>query len=298
MSPEKTAGSTPTLNVIGCGRAGGSLVRLWLEAGAVRVGAVLNRSRASSDRAVADMGDGCAADALAAMPPAEFWLIGTGDDQIASVARELADSGKAFHGALVFHLAGRFGLEALAPLQGTDALLAALHPVRSLTHARLTIAEFEGTACVAEGRDEALVRLEPLVTSIAGSWLPVSDVDRGLYHAAVSIISNVTKAVSWKAQNWLTHAGLPDTTAAAVTHKLLASTVEDLFRSGARQSITGPVVRGDTRTIEAHLDALRRSYPADIDVYRVLARTVLELAQERGDLDAATLARFNALFRG
>ena len=150
----------PTLNVVGCGRAGCSLVRLWLEAGTVRIGAVLNRSRASSDRAVADIGDGCAADTLSAMPPADFWLIGTGDDQIASVARELADSGKAFRGALVFHLAGRFGLEALAPLQGTDALLAALHPVRSLTHARLTIAEFKGTACVAEGRDEALVRLD------------------------------------------------------------------------------------------------------------------------------------------
>jgi len=57
------------------------------------------------------------------------------------------------------------------------------------------------------------------------------------------------------------------------------------------------VVRGDTRTIEAHLAALRASYPADVDVYRVLARTVLELAQERGDLEPATLERFVALFR-
>ena len=49
---------------------------------------------------------------------------------------------------------------------------------------------------------------------------------------------------------------------------------------------------------EAHLDALRVSYSADIEVYRVLARTVLELAEERGDLDAATLARFDTLLRG
>jgi len=297
MTSNPNSALAPKLNVIGCGRAGGTLTRLWLEAGAVTAAAVLNRSRESSQRAVRNIGDGFAVDDVAAMPPADCWLIGTGDDQIASVARELAEAGVDLNGTLVFHLAGRFGLEVLSPLLETGALLAALHPVRSLTHARLTIAGFSGTACVAEGSAEALARLEPLVAAIGGSWLPVREIDRGLYHAAVSIVSNVTKGVTWKAQNWLTHAGLPDATATVVAHQLLASTVEDLFRSGARQSITGPVVRGDTRTIEAHLEALRESYPADIDVYRVLARTVLELAQERGDLDAATLARFDALLK-
>jgi predicted short-subunit dehydrogenase-like oxidoreductase (DUF2520 family) len=113
----------------------------------------------------------------------------------------------------------------------------------------------------------------------------------------VSIISNITKAVAWKAQNWLEKSGLEAETAAAVTHQLLHSTMEDLFRSGASQSITGPVVRGDTRTIEAHLSALKATYPDDVDVYRVLARTVLELAQVRGDLDQATLDKFKILFK-
>ena len=139
---------------------------------------------------------------------------------------------------------------------------------------------------------------EPLVTAIGGLWLPVSDIDRGLYHAAVSIVSNVTKGVAWKAQNWLNRAGLSDATATAVTHQLLASTVEDLFRSGAQQSITGPVVRGDTRTVEAHLEALRSAYPDDIDVYRILARTVLELAQERGGPRCGHVARFDTLLKG
>ena len=56
-----------------------------------------------------------------------------------------------------------------------------------------------------------------------------------------------------------------------------------------------PVVRVDTSTVESHLEAVRSNYPADVDVYRVLARTVLELAQERGDLDESTLKRFETL---
>ena len=286
------------INIIGCGRAAGSLARLWLQAGALRLGEVLNRDPLSARRAVAELGAGVAVASLDAMQPADFWLIGTGDDQVAGVASALAESGPAREGALVFHLAGRFGLDVLAPLVARGALLAALHPVRSLTRERLSLDDFAGTACVAEGSTEALARLQPLVVSIGGHWLPVSDIDRGLYHASVSIISNVTKAVAWKAQAWLEHAGLPADTAAAVSHQLLQSTMEDLFRSGARQSITGPVVRGDTRTVEAHLEALRTSHPGDVDVYRVLARTVLDLARERGDLDAATLQRFEALLGG
>ena len=296
MAPENFAKSAVRrLNIIGCGRAAGSLARLWLQADALSIRDVLNRSPSSSARAVRHIGAGRVAESIGAMQPADCWLIGTGDDQINDVATALAESRTDLSGALVFHLAGRFGLEVLAPLAGQGARLAALHPVRSLTSDRLSLEDFSGTACVAEGSEEALGRLEPLVNSIGGLWLPVHGIERGLYHAAVSIVSNVTKAVAWKAQNWLEHAGLPENTGAAVTHQLLGSTVEDLARSGARHSITGPVVRGDTRTIEAHLNALQTAYPNDVDVYRILALTVLELAQERGDLDAKTLRRFENL---
>jgi predicted short-subunit dehydrogenase-like oxidoreductase (DUF2520 family) len=286
------------INIIGCGRAAGSLARLWVQASAVSIGDVCNRSEASSLRAVQNIGQGNAVGCPSEMSPADYWLIGTSDAQIEPVARAIAKQMADSPGALVFHLAGRFGLDVLEPLSFDSNLLAALHPVRSLTDAQLLLADFQGTACVAEGSDVALAALQPLITSIGGKWLPVTAIDRGLYHASVSIISNITKAVAWKAQKWQRKAGLPEETATAVTHQLLQSTMVDLFRSGAKQSITGPVVRGDTSTIEAHIEAIRVNHPDDLDVYRILAYTVLELAQERGDLDEATLSCFEGLLRG
>ena len=286
------------INIIGCGRAAGSLARLWIQADAVSIGDVCNRSEASTVHAVQNIGEGNAVECTSELSPADYWLIGTTDAQIEPVARAIANQLEQSPGALVFHLAGRFGLDVLEPLNSDSTLLAALHPVRSLTDSRLSLTDFQGTACVAEGSAPALTALQPLVTSIGGNWLPVSAIDRGLYHASVSIISNITKAVAWKAQKWQRKAGLPEETAAAVTHQLLQSTMVDLFRSGAKQSITGPVVRGDTRTIEAHIEAIRANHPDDLDVYRILAYTVLELAQERGDLDEATLGRFETLLHG
>ena len=285
----------PRINIIGCGRAAGSLARLWTEAGSAGIGDVMNRTEASSREAVRKIGSGHVAGSISDMRPADYWLIGSNDDQIIHVANRLAEDMEKLSGSLVFHLAGRFGLEVLEPLARGNVLLAALHPVRSLTDTRIPLEAFKSTACVAEGTAEALAALKPLITGIGGNWLPVAAIDRGLYHASVSIISNITKAVAWKAQKWQVRAGLPEETAATVTHQLLQSTMEDLFRSGARQTITGPVVRGDTSTIAAHIEAVRSTHPEDVDVYRVLARTVLELAQERGDLDQSTLLRFENL---
>jgi len=287
-----------SINIIGCGRAAGTLARLWGQAARVRIGGILNRSGESTQNAVSRLGAGYAVPALQDFEFARFWLIGTSDEQIEPAANALSQAPVDLQGSVVFHLCGRHGTGILASLKSRGCRIAAIHPVRSLGHARLSLEDFAGTACVAEGDDDSLHAMKPLFMSIGGVWMPLRNIDRGLYHASVSIISNVTKAVAWKAQNWLVSAGLEQDMAAAVTHKLLSSTVEDVSRSGASQSITGPMVRGDTSTIEAHILALKAGHPADIDVYRVLARTILELARERGDLDAATLARFDALLTG
>lgn len=284
-----------TINIIGCGRAAGSLARLWRQSHCVHIGGIQNRSLASSQNAVAAVGAGLAIANREEFPPARYWLIGTSDDQIEVAAQALGTANPDLEGATVFHLCGRHSSSILSSLRTRKCLIAAVHPVRSLTHNKISLDEFAGTACVAEGSNESLDALHFLFQAIGGVWMPVRELDRGLYHAAVSIISNITKAVAWKAQNWLVDSGLDADMAAQVTHKLLSSTLEDVSRTGAKQSITGPVVRGDTSTIEAHIRALQSGHPEDVEVYRVLARTVLELARERGDLDAQTLERFELL---
>ena len=285
------------INIIGCGRAAGSLARLWGQAGTVHIGGVYNRSLQSSRMAVDALGAGRALASLDQFQAADYWLIGTSDEQIAPAAEQISQAWPDLRESTVFHLCGRYGTEVLAPLAANGCRCAAVHPVRSLTNEHISLEEFRGTAFVAEGSTATLDTLRPLFDSIGGVWLPVKNIDRGLYHAALSVISNVTKGVAWKAQNWLEHAGIPAEMAASVSQKLLAITLADITRSGAKQSITGPIVRGDTRTVEAHLNALEEGYPDDVDIYRVLARIVVDLARDRGDLDAAKLQHFEFLLK-
>ena len=105
---------TSRINLIGCGQAAGSLARLWVQAGSVTIGGVINRSEVSTRKAVQKMGGGNAVKNLADMEPAEFWLIGASDDQIPGVVQAMAQSQQDFQGSLIFHLAGRFRFTTLS----------------------------------------------------------------------------------------------------------------------------------------------------------------------------------------
>ena len=286
------------LNIIGCGRAGGTVAAALANTGQVQILQVCNRSPESAQRAVALLGRGQAVADVSHFKSADAFLISTSDGEIENAARELIEHGPDVSGSIVFHLSGRFGPEVLDAASNSGGLAAAVHPVRSMPTLSTNAAEFNGTVCVAEGERTALEALRTPFERAGVDWCEVEGLDRGLYHAALAIISNVTKGVIWKAQHWLETAGLDAQTAALASHSLLHITTEDVFRDGVRHSITGPVVRGDTSTVEAHLKALEHVDHHDAEVYRVLARTVLELANERGDLDDTVLERFEALLSG
>ena len=61
MVNESNNGGRPVLNIIGCGRAAGSLAQLWLQAGTLSIGAIVNRSPEKGRRLAGELdSDFCA----------------------------------------------------------------------------------------------------------------------------------------------------------------------------------------------------------------------------------------------
>lgn len=107
------------------------------------------------------------------------------------------------------------------------------------------------------------------------------------YHAAAAMASNLTVALYALAVRVAERAGVP---ADAVGHMylgLLRGTVENLAAGDAASALTGPIRRGDADTVEGHLRALG---PAERDIYRLLGREALRLAEEAGLPPAAAEA--------
>jgi predicted short-subunit dehydrogenase-like oxidoreductase (DUF2520 family) len=172
--------------------------------------------------------------------------------------------------ALVVHLAGSRGLDALAAV---PARRGALHPLQTLPDVDWGAARLRGAAAAVAGDAE----VEAIARSIGMTPFRVDDEDRAAYHAAACMASNhlVTLLAQVEAATAVPlDAFLP----------LVRATVENVAAKGPRHALTGPVARGDVDTVRAHLDALPA---AERDAYRAMARRTAVLAGRDPGLDGA-----------
>jgi len=95
-----------SLNLIGGGRVGRTLGRLWHASGSYRVQDVLTGSARTAEEAVTFIGAGQAVTALADMRAADVWMLAVPDRQIAAVAATLAHGSGAIRPTLAFHCSG------------------------------------------------------------------------------------------------------------------------------------------------------------------------------------------------
>jgi len=295
---QASASQQPVLNVIGCGKAGRTLARLWLTHGLVRPGGVLNRSLESSRQAVAFLGAGTPVADYAQLPEAELVMISAADRAIGPCAEQLRAAGKLARGCVVFHLSGCLPSTVLDPVREAGARTASLHPIKSFADPAAAAGSFAGTCCCLEGEPEACRRLRSLVEPLGAKVLPVGTQAKALYHAGTVVACNYLTALLEAAFRCLEQAGIDRREAAELLHPLVRETAENVFRLGTEKALTGPISRGDQFTVAAHLEALAGDDAQSRllrAVYVQLGRVALQLAERSGAADEQGLREIERL---
>jgi predicted short-subunit dehydrogenase-like oxidoreductase (DUF2520 family) len=270
-----------TLTLIGAGNLGSTLARLWFERGAFRIQDVACRSVDSAARAVAFIGAGRACVGMAALAPADVFLLAVPDDALADCAQQLARSGLLRAGSIVFHCSGsRCASEMTAAIEA-GATVASIHPVRSFAQPEEVVASFAGTYCGTEGDAAALSVLAPAFESIGAVLAPIEARHKMLYHAAAVFASNYLVTVLDVALQAYGAAGIPRTTALPMLAPLARNALENLLRLGPEAALSGPIARGDMDTVAKQYHALHEWDSATASLYRQLARRTVRLARRR-----------------
>lgn len=276
----------PRLNIIGAGRLGRTLARLWHETGAVAVGGVCNRSPASTRGTIAFIGAGEFCANLSDLRPATLTLIAVPDTAIASVAGQLADAMPDWRGQLVFHCSGLHTAQLLAPLATRGAAVASAHPLHSFADPLTSLATFAGSVCTLEGDSEALATLTALFERIGAKTAVIGPRAKPLYHAAAAMASNYLVALLDSSAALLAHAGIAPTLATAMLEPLVRQTADNVFARGTTAALTGPIARGDSATVAEHLRAIEIDLPVLLPLYRALGAAALDIAARHDRLAA------------
>lgn len=272
-----------TLNIIGGGRVGKVLGRLFASAGAFTVQDVLNRSVESAQRAVEFVGEGRAVSDTSQLRPADVYLVAVPDDQIAACCARLGASIPLQRGAVVFHCSGaRSSLDIVAALPPSVAA-ASVHPVRSFADPAFVAAHFDDTFCSIEGAEAALQVLEPALRAIGARVIRVDGQHKILYHAASVFASNYLVALFDIALRAYEAAGIPEDVAREMMAPLARESADNVFRLGAQRALTGPIARGDWDTVVRQQQAVDQWHGPYGEVYRALAEATRELAARSRD---------------
>jgi len=271
---------TPTLNIIGAGRVGRVLGRLFAASGAFVVQDVLTRSTSSALDAVNFIGAGRAVGGVNALRRADAVMLAVGDDQIAPACAALAAAALAgaLDGVLVFHCSGALSAAALEAAARQGAFTASVHPVRSFADPQQVAREFAGTWCGLEGDARALALLAPALASIGARSVPIDASAKTVYHAAAVFASNYLVTVLDVALRAYQAAGMPEQVARELARPLAAETLENVFRLGPRAALSGPIARGDFATVARQQAALDGWDAPAGRLYRALADATSALA--------------------
>jgi predicted short-subunit dehydrogenase-like oxidoreductase (DUF2520 family) len=149
-----------------------------------------------------------------------------------------------------------------------------------------------------EGDLPALRAARAIVRTIGGKPLPLERRSGAEYHAAASLLAGGVVALLEQADRVLRPA-VPSVDGQRRTDalvKLATSSLLNVSIGGTRAALTGAIARGAEDTVRGHLRALRNDQDA-LEAYRVLGRTMLELARARGSIDADTQRRIARLIR-
>ncbi|MGH9862013.1 MAG: Rossmann-like and DUF2520 domain-containing protein [Candidatus Acidiferrales bacterium] len=269
-----------TIAVVGAGRVGQTLARALRRRG-YRIGAVVTLSPRTARQAARFIGAGsAAANQRSGIAAADIILIATPDSQVSRAARALSDLAATWRGKVVLHTSGPLSSRELAALARKGAAVGSLHPIYPFPR---PLKDFpRGVFFGLEGEPRAVKEAATLARALGGQRIRVRADQKRLYHAAAALVAGHLMTLAELGTRMLARAGVPNVRARRALLPLAEKTLAAYTRWGER-AWTGPLARGDAKTVRWHLEALQRLPRQYGEVYRVLGRAGLNLFRPASD---------------
>ena len=271
--------------IIGLGMTGTAIGHLLRRAG-YPVVAVSSRSHASLRKRISYTGGTAfTADANAeAAALATCIFITTPDDTIATVCREMALHGGIDPGDKVIHMSGAGGLDLLESARQAGAKVASIHPLQSFADIEGAIRNIPSSTFGITADEELREWSAGLVRELGGIPVEVPERIKPLYHAAACMASNYLTTLIHAVEEIYLSLGLSREESLRAFWPLVNGTLKNIETKGSVQALTGPISRGDARTIEQHIRVFKERLPGYLPAYCAMGLLTVELAIKKKSL--------------
>jgi predicted short-subunit dehydrogenase-like oxidoreductase (DUF2520 family) len=172
------------------------------------------------------------------------------------------------------------------------------HPLVAFADLERAVAALRGATIAIDGDDQLLDLLARMADALGATAVRLAPGAKPAYHAAAVLAAGGFDALLDAIAELGRVAGLDEPGSLAIYGPLIEQTLANARTLGIAAALTGPMTRGDSGTVRAHLAALRGHAPRVEALYRALAEREIAIAETRGALTPEAAAELRATLAG
>jgi len=282
--------------IIGAGMVGTAIGFLLKKAGHP-ITAVADLSAAHLKRAKSYTGAAGFQHPAQAADLADCLLITTPDDRIGSVCAQIVTE-TSVRGKKVFHMSGAGGLDLLDSAARAGASVASIHPLQSFSSIDSAIQNIPGSYFGVTASAGAKKLSADIVRDLGGIPIYITPKQKPLYHAAACIASNYLVSLMSVVEAIYLSIGFSEKDARKAYLPLVYGSLKNIEKQGCHNALTGPIARGDTGTIQKHIEAMACNLPHYSLLYADMGMIAVKLALQKGTLNSSQAKKIIELLKG
>ncbi len=245
-----------TISIIGAGAVGRSIALALFYSGVTIAGVYSKNGRTATALAKK-----VCAQKFGSMSNFEFLsdvvIIAVPDDMISDVAKALAKKSRSLKGKIIFHTSGALTSDELLSLKRKGASVASFHPLQTFSPSKQQTS-LKDVWCAVEGDAKAITIARAIGRKLRVNVFTILKKDKTLYHASAVFASNYLVTLLSVVEEIARTINIPEKNIWNIYSSLIVQTLQNVFSSSPKFALTGPIARGDVRTVVKHIKALSK----------------------------------------
>ena len=268
----------PSFAIVGCGKVGTALAIFLTRAG-YRPAGFASKSL-SSAKHVADI---VFFDHFSDVPwditrHADVVFITTPDSAIKDTCDTISRHNGFADNAVVMHCSGALASSVLSSAKTCGAWIGSMHPLQSFATVDHKTNPFQGIIVSLEGEALAVNIAKTIAADLGGRVVTLLTEAKTLYHASAVVASNYLVTLLDLAVRLIEEAGVNRQDAFNLLKPLIEGTLSNIGKVGVQKALTGPIARGDIKTVEKHIEEIGFKRPELLALYKMLAFYTIDIA--------------------
>jgi len=218
-------------------------------------------------------------------------LITTPDSVIQSVSEQLAKIDFDWSDKHVIHCSGSHPASILDSLAQTGAATASMHPIQTFKRGDDSD-RLKNIYISLQGEKSLVHRLEDIVKELNSTPLILDESQKKAVHISAVFASNYLVALLNTSDTILKDNGVEE--GVNILEPLIRQTLKNILEKGAVHSLTGPISRGDSSTIQDHLENLSGD-KENKSLYMALGQVCLAIVKDQETLTVEQISDLESL---